>query len=216
MLKQSGQLQKVYNLLFLQTTGATLTRGITRTKPTVHPSFMKKKQLIADIRKLKLPKDKYVVLMGGTLCVHGLRDAGDIDILIDKSLEQNLLDLGFMCEELEKNGSICHRFSRGNIEIFDYFWNIGGFETYKTKFGNIDMLFGIPFVTMEHLMVIKSRFGREKDLRDIGLIKGYFAAQEGRILTQSYTRMTSFFTNVFGLFAQMKTPYLSTGFSRIG
>lgn len=129
--------------------------------------------MINEVKKLSLPRGKYAVIMGASLCAHDVRDAGDVDIIIDKCATKCLLKKGFMLENLVSNGVPCQRFSKGNIEIFDYFLNVGTFDKRSTVFKELDIISGIPFINLKNMMMIKNKFGRDKDMKDILLIKAH-------------------------------------------
>lgn len=129
--------------------------------------------MISEVKKLSLPLGKYAVVMGASLCAHNVRDAGDVDIIIDKCLARGLLKKGFILENLVSDGVPCQRLSKGNIEIFDYFLNVGTFDKRNTVFKELDIISGIPFINLKNMMTIKNRFGREKDKKDILLIEAH-------------------------------------------
>lgn len=138
---------------------------------------MRKEQVITELQALNLPTEAYVVLMGASLCVRGIRDSGDIDILIDPILYTYFRQSGFYEETLITNGVPCRRFSKGDIEVFDYFLKVGTFSDFTKQFNNVEFVSSIPFVTLQDAFTIKRRFGREKDMLDLALISSFLSKQ---------------------------------------
>lgn len=136
---------------------------------------MLKDQVITELKALRLPHDSYVVLMGASLCVRGLRDSGDIDILVDGSLRGQLLELGFKEELLYSQGGVGRRYARGAIKVFDHFLHIGSFADFREYFSASEDVEGIPFVSLRDVLTIKQRFGRDKDMRDLALISAHLS-----------------------------------------
>jgi hypothetical protein len=145
-----------------------------------------KNEMITLLKKLNLPKDSYVVLIGASLCARGIRNSGDIDLLIHPSLRKILLKNGFKEEVISGQNNVCRRFSQGKIEAFDYFLNVGFFEEFTRVFSPVEYIEGIPFVSISDIQGIKHRFNREKDKKDLILLEQYqkqlHVAQLSRVL----------------------------------
>ncbi|WP_157909351.1 hypothetical protein [Acinetobacter piscicola] len=47
---------------------------------------MNKQQLLAEIHRLKLPKNEYLIVGGGSLTVRDIRETSDIDIVVTTQL----------------------------------------------------------------------------------------------------------------------------------
>jgi len=126
--------------------------------------------IIQKIKELNLPNDQYVVIGSGTMSVLGIREANDIDMSVTEELFRKLKETGEW-EELEKYGRPFLK-----KDVFDINKHLG-WEKYSTTIqeANKSALFieGIPFMNLDELIKFKYAMGREKDLKDIELIKEY-------------------------------------------
>jgi 8-oxo-dGTP diphosphatase len=126
--------------------------------------------IIQKIKELNLSNDQYVIIGSGTMDVLGIREAQDIDISVTKELF-NKLQNSLEWEEYEKYGRI---FLKKDIfEINDQL-NWGKYDI-TTKEANKSAFFvkDIPFMNLDELIKFKTALGREKDFKDIKLIKNY-------------------------------------------
>ena len=48
-------------------------------------------RLLEELKKLNLPKDKYIIFGSGPMAIRGIRDSEDIDVLVTKALFEELL-----------------------------------------------------------------------------------------------------------------------------
>ena len=123
------------------------------------------------VKSLNLPLGQYVVVGGGVLAAHGIRDFKDIDILITEEL----------FDELKKNGWTVKVTSWGSNNVVNGIVEAGpgivsckNYEPDITKvIKEADIINGIPFMNLYELMKFKKALGREKDLADISLINNY-------------------------------------------
>jgi hypothetical protein len=126
--------------------------------------------IIQKIKKLNLPPDKYVVVSSGIMDVLGIRKAGDIDIAVTSDLHQKLRETGKWNEE-QKYGKIYLK--KDVFEIIPQLnwdkYNITTEEAIKSAL----IIEGIPFMNLDELIKFKTALGREKDFKDIELIKDY-------------------------------------------
>ena len=120
-----------------------------------------------ELKKLNLPKDKYIIFGSGPMAIRGIRDSEDIDVLVTKALFEELLikfpqdisnhPLGMM--------------SIGDIEIGSS-WQGNKSMTNKI-IGDAEFIQGFPFARLGRVIKWKKDMGREKDKRDLKLIEEY-------------------------------------------
>ncbi len=126
--------------------------------------------IIQKIKELNLPNDQYVVIGSGTMAVLGIREANDIDISVKEELFDKLKETGEW-EEFEKYGRPFLK-----KDVFDINKHLG-WEKYSITIqeANKSALFieGIPFMNLDELINFKDAMAREKDFKDIELIKEY-------------------------------------------
>ena len=131
--------------------------------------------ILSTIKKLNFPKDKYLVIGGASMAVRGLKETKDIDLFLSKDfIEELRTDSSWKYHPriipTEEAGLVNND---GTIELYP---TIGGihldFEDMKTREEIID---GIPFADLHDILTIKETYKREKDLKDIELIKKYLS-----------------------------------------
>lgn len=118
-----------------------------------------KQSLIQRIRELPFPEKEYWVVAGGAMVLHGFRP------------QTHDIDLGcstFLADQLERQGYPVSRCDDGTRKI-SYSEDIEIFENWLE--GTVEMIGGIPVVSVDGLIEMKRKLGREKDLADIALIK---------------------------------------------
>lgn len=124
-----------------------------------------RQSLIRRIGELTFPDGEYWVVAGGAMVLHGFRPSTrDIDLGCSTNLADILEKQGYpttLCDD----GSRKIRYS-DDIEIFEN-WLEGEVETAD----------GVPVVSVDGLIQMKLKLGREKDLADIALIRGGISAK---------------------------------------
>lgn len=130
------------------------------------------KELINQVKKLNLPKGKYIVFGSGPLAIYGIRESRDIDILA----------LPEVFEQLKKDGweettwtNDTRVVIKDNVEVWTS-WDFGGYNPDPQELINkAEVIDGIPIASLEEVLAWKKAWGREKDLLDIKLIEKYLA-----------------------------------------
>jgi len=118
-----------------------------------------KQSLIQRIKELAFPEEEYWVVAGGAMVLHGFRP------------QTHDIDLGcstLLADELEQRGYSVSRCGDGSRKII-YSEDIEIFENWLE--GTIETVSGIPVMSVDGLIQMKTKLGREKDLADIALIK---------------------------------------------
>lgn len=126
--------------------------------------------VIQQIKKLNLPNGKYVVISGASLAVRGIRDAKDIDMIVLSDIYEDLKKRGFK-EKILTDGSKV--LTNDVFEISTGFLTLGYNTDPIEIIKNAEIVKGIPLTRLEQEIQFKRAMGREKDLRDIELIKDY-------------------------------------------
>jgi len=123
------------------------------------------KKLLTELAKLNLPKDQFVVYGSGPMGIRGIRKIKDLDLVVSKGLWKKL------AEKYPSEVGNKLRINLGKIEILDK--PVVG--TVESLIKEADIIGGIRYVKLETLIKLKRKMGREKDFRDIKLIKNYLA-----------------------------------------
>jgi hypothetical protein len=129
---------------------------------------MKFEERLDELRKLKLPADKFAVFGNGPLSVRGLKDAIDLHIIVKKDV-WDVLDRKFMARN--NFGAII----LGNIEVVRDM--LQWFDDLDTLIDDADIIDGIRYVKLEHVLKWKKEMNREKDKNDIKIIEEFLKAR---------------------------------------
>ncbi|MBN2585603.1 hypothetical protein JXA59_03070 [Patescibacteria group bacterium] len=141
------------------------------------------KKLLAELRQLQLPEGEYVVFGSGPMGIRGIRDCGDLDLLITDWLWDQLVADGHQpivknFDMTDADGQSVHvhqeQLQIGNIELGRRF-NIE--RTREEIMNDPDMFEGIPFAKLAYVLEWKRNFNRPKDKADVKLIEEYLSKQ---------------------------------------
>ena len=117
-----------------------------------------KDSLLQRLQELPFPEKDHWVVGGGAMVLHGFRpQTHDIDLGCSTPL----------ADELERQGYAVSRDEDGSRKIV-YSEDVELFENWIE--GAVESVGGVPVVSVDGLIEMKKRLGREKDLRDIALI----------------------------------------------
>ena len=138
--------------------------------------------LLAELRQLNLPEGEYVVFGSGPMEIHGIRKAGDLDLLITGTLWDVLVAQGHQPKvddwEFDDADGI-HRqihteqIKIGNIEMYREWGYIK--ETPAEVIADADIYEGIRFGKLAYVLESKRNFNRPKDKIDVKLIEDYLS-----------------------------------------
>lgn len=118
-----------------------------------------KPSLIQRVRELAFPDKEYWVVAGGAMVLHGFRP------------QTHDIDLGcstLLADQLERQGYAVTRCADGSRKIV-YADDVELFENWLE--GTVESIGGVPVVSVDGLIEMKRKLGREKDLADIALIE---------------------------------------------
>ncbi len=121
-------------------------------------------KFLDELKTLNLPKDKFAIFGSGPICIRGLREANDLDIIVKEDLWNELI-------QKTANRDLIYQVSIkiGNIEIFKN-W-LPWFNDVNELIDTAEEINGFPFVRLDYVIEWKTKLGREKDLKDLELIK---------------------------------------------
>jgi len=135
----------------------------------------KNQQKFSEIKKLNLPLGQYAITGSGALGIRNLREIGDIDIIVDLELWNTLAKKYGVIDE---NGIKKIVFLNGLIEAFqeDSFYTMKkdhSVPSITARINQADIIQGLPFESLEHVLYFKRTMGREKDLNDVLMIEAW-------------------------------------------
>jgi hypothetical protein len=126
-------------------------------------------ELIKEITKLRFPKDKFAVFGSGPIVIRGLRDANDVDIIVKKSLWTELV----WTHPSKKNSIQLGK----TVEVYkDWIPTWDGNPGIDALIDTAEIIEGVRFVKLEHVLAWKKKRATDKDLKDVKLIEDYLAS----------------------------------------
>lgn len=122
---------------------------------------------LKDLKKLNLTKGKFAIFGSGPLAIRGIKESGDLDIIVKPELWNNLAKK-YKIEKFKDDPK--RQFIKiGKIEIFPS-W-LPWFKNINELIDSAEFIGGLPYVKLEYVIEWKKGFNREKDKKDIELIE---------------------------------------------
>lgn len=120
---------------------------------------MNRTQLLKRLKTLEFDKKDYWLITGGAMVLYELRaETGDIDLGCTKEMA-DALEASGLTPTILKDGT--RKFLYGeDIEIFE-----------EWLYDRVELVEGVPVISLNGLLAMKKPLGREKDLRDVKLIE---------------------------------------------
>ena len=129
---------------------------------------MNRAQFLAEIASLDLPLAEFVVVGGGVLAVHDIRETEDIDIVVTPRLFEELTARGWHLKA-RPDGKPGLRFGRAEAYLDVNCKSFARTTTWLLEHAGV--LHGVPLLDLHTLSAFKAGYGREKDIRDLELIE---------------------------------------------
>ena len=123
---------------------------------------MTRADILERLRALDWPADEYWLVAGGAMVLYGLR------------AETHDLDLGCTtarADALEAAGVPFEEMSDGSGRRFTVSGDVEAFENWLMD--RVELVDGVPVVSLQGLREMKRALGREKDLRDVARIDAF-------------------------------------------
>ena len=122
---------------------------------------MDKQEILYCLAEFPYDRHAYWVVTGAAMVLYGIREqTADIDLGCSKRLADLLEADGYLFRRTD-DGKRWFKYGE-NIEIFEE-WLMNGFET----------VYGFHLVSIKGLIEMKQKLGRDKDVKDIKLIKAF-------------------------------------------
>ena len=120
---------------------------------------MNKQEIIKIIKELYFSKTQYWLVTGSALVLHNIKEeTKDIDLGVTKELINELIEKGYSYKILPDHTRYI-KYSE-NIEIYE-----------NWLYDKIEYIDNIPVISLQGLIEMKEKLGRDKDIEDIKLIK---------------------------------------------
>lgn len=137
--------------------------------------------IIKKIKQLDLPVDDFLVVGSGPLAALGLRTANDIDLLVTPGLYGTLKKGGW--NEHTYPTTLDNGLTKGDFEVVTCWHGI----RLDDLIDSAVWFEGVAFANLEDVINWKSEMAREKDLRDLELIRRY-RARRLQVVAMATTR----------------------------
>lgn len=121
------------------------------------------------VKTLGLPVGSFAVFGSGPMIVRGMRESGDIDIIVTEVLFKEIeKDPTWVAHEMRDHHP---GLKRGMFEIF-YTWAPGAWDV-EQLIREAELFDGVPFVRLESVIEWKQLRDSDKDREDLGLIEAF-------------------------------------------
>ena len=127
---------------------------------------MTKSDILETLRALNWPADEYWLVAGGAMVLHGLRpETHDLDLGCTTTRADALAAAGVPFRPMEDGSGRWVKVSE-DIEVF---------ENWLTD--RVELVDGVPVISLRGLREMKAVLGREKDLKDIARIDAFLRGE---------------------------------------
>lgn len=127
---------------------------------------MTKSDILETLRALNWPADEYWLVAGGAMVLHGLRpETHDLDLGCTTTRADALAAAGVPFRPMEDGSGRWFKVSE-DIEVF---------ENWLTD--RVELVDGVPVISLRGLREMKAVLGREKDLKDIARIDAFLRGE---------------------------------------
>lgn len=138
------------------------------------------------VKKLAFPQSEYILIGGSALAIRGIKETSDIDILVSKALLEKLKEENEKLKDEDKywvyhpriiaseEAGLIHKSENIVIELYPSI--ACDTVTFTELKNNQEIIDDIPVAHLTDIIKIKEFYNRDKDKKDIELIKLYITA----------------------------------------
>lgn len=133
--------------------------------------FRTMNDIFEKVKSLNIPIGSYTVIGSGSMSAHGIRPHNDIDMLVTQEVFSEFKEKGWKLVKHNENFEVLEK------DDFEMSVTMNIFGDYnpdiKESIETSEIINGVAFASLKDTMDFKKSLGREKDLKDIELIKKY-------------------------------------------
>ena len=128
------------------------------------------KELLSKVRELDLAQGTFAIFGSGPMAVRDLKEPNDLDIIVTKEVYEKFKSVDGWIEKLFHEGEDYY-LEKDGIELWNT-WGPGDWDI-ANMIETAEMIEGLPYVTLDHVLAWKKKNNRQKDIIDIAKIKKY-------------------------------------------
>lgn len=121
------------------------------------------------LKDLNLPKGKFAIFGSGPIGIRGLREIGDLDVIVTEDIFNDFIKRPDFKLDKKKSGN--EYLEKDSIEFYKN-WHPGDWDINKL-IQEAEIIDDLPFVRLEEVLKWKKLKGRDKDIKDIELIEEF-------------------------------------------
>lgn len=121
------------------------------------------------LKDLNLPKGKFAIFGSGPIGIRGLREIGDLDVIVTEDIFNDFIKRPDFKLDKKKSGN--EYLEKDSIEFYKN-WYPGDWDINKL-IQEAEIIDDLPFVRLEEVLKWKKLKGRDKDIKDIELIEEF-------------------------------------------
>lgn len=129
--------------------------------------------LFQRVKELKMPIGRYALFGSAPLGIRGLRDCHDIDIIVTEDMWDEYKRKNWETRTMPHGSQYLWN---NEIELWKD-WKPGKWDIQKL-IDEAEIIDRLPFVRLERVLEWKNLSGREKDLKDVEIIKNFLWIQK--------------------------------------
>ncbi len=134
--------------------------------------------IFTSIEKLNFPPEQFMIVGSGVMDAKGIRKSNDLDILVSQDLFEKCESEGWDVKPWTWKGDPNqHWLKKGDIELMLEMRYEGENVSLEQMKNGAEQVNGIWFLSLDQLLNVKRRSGRESDLKDIEMVEKYIYEQ---------------------------------------
>lgn len=127
-------------------------------------------KFLNELKELNFSTEEYLIISSGPLAIHNIRECNDLDLIISEKLFRELSKKYQIISE-----PTLSKISLGDIELLFITSYTDPEKDFKYQRDRADIINGFPFQDLATCLFFKEKGEREKDKKDVELIKKYLA-----------------------------------------